>query len=99
MELDEILQLPEKEKYELFVLDKQEIPEQYQKVRYGINVKFDYYEHLKGNLRTIPKTNMVKWRGRQFSLTDYYTEIEDRNAIITQHLIDKYIQNEIFKPR
>ena len=70
--------------------DEQEIypdlPETYEKARHGINLKFDIYDYINQTITIKTKTGKVQYRNKNFNLTDFWTELEERTILIRKWL-------------
>lgn len=55
-----------------------ELPETYQKARFGINTKFDAYDYLNGVMTIKTKTGKALYRGKTINLSSLWTELEER---------------------
>lgn len=62
----------------------EELPETYDKARFGINTKFDAYDYLNKVMIIKPKVGKVLYRGKTINLTDLWTELEERTIIMKQ---------------
>ena len=54
----------------------------YQKARYGVKMKFDLYFHIYGHLTIKTKTGILIYKGKSYDMSDYYTELEQRNILM-----------------
>lgn len=73
--------------------------EEYRKARFGVKIKFDINDYLKGRIMTKPKTGKALIRGKTCQLEDFETELEKREKIIKEWLVENYTEEELVKPR
>ena len=50
----------------------------YKLIRFGIDIKFDINDYLKGRIKIKPKSAKAMIRGRTIELEDFETELEER---------------------
>lgn len=60
----------------------------YEKVRYGVLILFDIYDYFNDILVIKGKVGEVIYRTKKFGLKDLWTELERREEIIKQYLIE-----------
>jgi len=80
-----------KELYPMFALEVQTTEnseEIYKKVRYGIDVDFDIYDYLHNIISIKGKTGKALYRGRSLRLRMIWTELEKRNNLMKEWLIE-----------
>lgn len=73
--------------------------EEYRKARFGIKIKFDINDYLKGRILIKPKTGKALVRGKTFILEDFETELEEREKVVKDWLLENYTEEELIKPR
>lgn len=73
--------------------------EDYRKARFGIDIKFDINDYLKGRILTKPKTGKALIRGKTCSLEEFETELEEREKVIKSWLLENYTEDELIAPR
>lgn len=88
--------LPEAWNMYKIMSDKDEL---YRRARFGIKIKFDINDYLKGRITIKPKSGRAMIRGRNCSLEDFETELEDREKVIKEWLIENCTEEEPFTPR
>ena len=72
---------------------------EYKKARFGMNIKFDINDYLKGRIITKPKTGKALIRGKAYHLEEFETELETREKVIKDWLVENYSEEELFSPR
>lgn len=72
--------------------DYEDIEEIYQKVRFGINLRFDIYDYINEMIKTKDKNGIVIYRGKNMNLTKFWTELEQRNIIAKKWLKENTIE-------
>lgn len=73
--------------------------ETYRKARFGIKVKFDINDYLKGRIPVKAKTGKALVRGQAHKLEDFETELEVRERIIKDWLLQNFGEEELVSPR
>jgi hypothetical protein len=74
--------------------------ESYRKVRFGITIKFDINDYIKGRIMTKPKIGKALIRGKTYKLEEFETELESRERVIKQWLMVNYKEEDSMpKPR
>ena len=73
--------------------------QEYRKARFGVNIKFDINDYLKGRILTKPKTGKALIRGKTCKLEDFETELEEREKIIKDWLVENYTEEDIATAR
>lgn len=90
------------ELWELFLTERIEIEdkqatrdakETYTFARHGINIHFDIYDYLEDNMIIKPKSGTVIYKGKTFTTTNLYTELENRK-ILLKKWINKYVEDD-----
>lgn len=71
----------------------------YREARFGIRIKFDINDYLKGRILTKPKTGKALIRGHTCKLEDFETELEAREKIIKEWLVENYTEEDLISPR
>lgn len=70
------------------------------KARFGINIRFDIHDWIRGiGIRPKEKTGIVIINGKPYQRSDIYTEIEAREDIMKEAIIEAMEQEEIVGPR
>lgn len=72
---------------------------EYKQARFGIKIKFDINDYLKGRITIKAKTGKAYIRGGAYELEDFETELELRERIIKNWLIENFGDEEIATPR
>lgn len=80
-----------------------EFPKIYDKVRYGINIRdFEIFDLWRPESRAIivkPKMRKVSINGKLYKLSDYWTEEQDRIALMRQTLFENLNEPSPIVPR
>ena len=71
----------------------------YKQARFGVKIKFDINDYLKGRILTKPKSGKALIRGRTCELEEFETELEEREKLIKEWLLENCTEDEIIKPR
>lgn len=71
----------------------------YRMARFGVDIKFDINDYLKGRIITKPKSGSALLRGRSVNLESFETELEKREKIIKEFLIENMKDEDLFTPR
>lgn len=71
-----------KEAYELFSSEVQPHTRIYHQARYGINLKFDIYDHFHNMMAIKEKSGIIIYRNQQFTMEEFWSEIEKRTILI-----------------
>lgn len=71
----------------------------YRKARFGTNIKFDINDYLKGRIQIKPKTGKALIRGKTCDLEEFETELENREKLIKDWLVENYTEEDIAMPR
>lgn len=72
----------------------------YLDARFGISLKFDIYDYLSGNILIRGRAGKVQIRGLgTFKLTDFRTELEMRERLMKEFLIEELGNEEVATPR
>lgn len=75
--------------YTVMCLENPEMKKSYNQIRFGIDLKFDIYKHLRGQVSESEKNNIVRVKGvGEFSMEEYYTEIENRLALMKSEILN-----------
>ena len=69
--------------------------EAYRKARFGVDIMFDINEYLLGYIRIKGKTGQVIHRATSYNTEDFFTELEMRERIIKEWLIENLTPDEI----
>lgn len=64
-----------------------------------MKIKFDINDYLKGRIITKPKVGKALIRGKTCKLEDFETELEEREKVIKDWLVENYQEEDIAKPR
>lgn len=72
---------------------------EYNEARFGKKIRFDINDYLKGRILIKPKTGKALIKGKGYLLEDFETELEEREKIIKEWLIDNYTEEELVTPR
>ena len=94
----EILTLGIKEAWNVYKI-KIDNDEDYRKVRFGIKIKFDLNDYLKNRIVMKSKIGKVIVRGNTHNLTDFDTELEEREKIMKVWLENEMGDDDIISPR
>lgn len=76
--------------------------QQYNKVRYGLQIKdFEIFDLWKptGVIKPLPTSNRVSIRGKIYKLTDYYTEEQNRINIMRKTIYENLSEDTPLRPR
>lgn len=71
----------------------------YRQVRFGNKLFFDINDYLKGRLQMKPKIGKVIIRGMVFDLGDFETELEVRERMMKNWLLENYGEKDIASAR
>lgn len=71
----------------------------YKMARFGVNIKFDINDYLKGRIQTKPKSGRALIRGQTCKLEDFETELEEREKVVKEWLLENYQEEELTAPR
>lgn len=71
----------------------------YKKVRFGITIKFDINDYIKGRITIKSKTGKAFIRGEAYELDEFETELEHREREMKNWLLENMTQEEIATPR
>ena len=71
----------------------------YNKMRFGLQLKVDIYDYFNNNFIIKPKKQLVLYGGRMFPLSALYSEFESREKMAKELLIAKYGAMELVKCR
>lgn len=82
------------EAYNNFILLVASNTQEYQWVRYGINIKFDIYNYFQGNMKIYKKKEMMIIHKKIYKLDAIYTELENRIKIIKKVLLELTNKNK-----
>lgn len=65
----------------------EDLPEIYNKARYGIEIEFDLYDYVY-DMMVISKikAGKIQYRNKILDMSDFWTEIEERNNLIKKWL-------------
>lgn len=64
----------------------------YDNIRFGLNIKFEIDDYLKNRFREKPKSGtIVIWKD-EYNISDFRTEIDNRERMIRSALLDYYAQ-------
>ena len=99
MKIEELISLGAQEAYDLFAMDSSGSEKEYIEARYGKRIHFDYYDYLNGSIYQNPKTGKIRYMEKEYNLSDFYTEIEERKRIINKELEKRYCQDDIMSAR
>ena len=91
--------LPPDEAWNLFATEIDNQEEEYNTARFGIKIPFDIYYYLQNQITIKPKRGIAIIRGRTYLLEDLYTEIEERNKVIKEWLVENLTGDDIITPR
>ena len=72
--------------------------DEYRQARFGVNtnIPFDIYDYFNGTVLIKSKRGKVYIRKHECSLTDFYTELEDREKIIKTWILDNTEEEDIY---
>lgn len=106
MELRDVLGLPIKEAYDLFLVlrktvkDKK-VPDRYHRIRYGERIRFDIYDVFNDNYTIKHKSRRIIIGNRYIPLDTFYSEIEARETEIKESviLLLDLLNPELLEPR
>lgn len=84
-----------------FITSHQDLPSNiHEQVRFGfLQPRIDIYDYLNSTLLMKGKTGEVVYRGHAFTLEVVYTDMEKRQKIMKEWLIDKYKRTTITMSR
>ena len=89
--------------YNYFVLeieeDDAESKKVYQKARFGINIKFDIYYYVNGVIIEKHKAGYAIVMNKKVPLEDFWTELEQRNKIMKEYLVERIRPPAVSRPR
>lgn len=102
-QIDLIMTKSLEEKYKLFRMLENEYPEwqkEYNRVRYGVNLKFDinFIWQKQKMVYAAQNGKMMVINNTKVRLEDYNTEVEDREKIIDEALLNN-VEGGIIEPR
>lgn len=66
----------------------------YNKVRFGFTIKFELEDYIKGRFREKPKSGTIVIWKNEYSLKDFRTEIEKREKVMRNSLLNYYSQDK-----
>jgi len=95
----EIRTLGFEEAWQLFKTEAEIGSEEYELARKGIEIKFDINDYFHGNITIKGKTGKAFVRGKLYKSEDIYTEIEKRERLIKEWLLENFADEEIATPR
>lgn len=72
---------------------------EYKKARFGINIRFDLNDYLKGRINIKSKSGKALIKGKSHDLEEFETEIEKRERLIKKWLLENCQEKEVAKPR
>lgn len=72
----------------VYKIDNKELEKSYQQIRWGIKIKFDIYTHFKNKIINKEKEGVVIIEGKSYANKDYYTELEEREALIKKEILE-----------
>lgn len=72
---------------------------EYKEARFGVTIKFDINDYLKNRIAIKGKVGKAFIRGKSHSLEDFETELEKRERIIKDWLLENFGDIEIATPR
>lgn len=86
----DVATLPLHDAWKLFMLQKGiQNTQEYRKARFGININFDINDALIGNIKIKAKSQEAIINRWKYNLEDYNTELENRERIIKEYLIEQ----------
>lgn len=91
-----------KELYPMFALEVQQLEnaeEIYKQVRFGITVPFDVYDYLYDIITVKGKTGKALYRGKTIKLRQIWTELEMRNNLMKEFLIENMKEDSLMSLR
>lgn len=91
----EIRQMNFEEAWNTFKTEIQMMQPEYQKARFGLGIRFDINDYLKGRITIKAKTGKAFIRGKSFELEEFETELEKRERIIKDWLLETFKEEEI----
>jgi len=71
----------------------------YKKARFGIQIPFDINDYIKERIIIKAKSNIAIIKGKPYSLTDFETELEQREKTIKEWLNKNYGKTPLSQPR
>lgn len=84
--------------YKTLSIDYPKLKINYHKIRFGIKISFDIHDHFEQNIKIKLKKNIVSIGGKICNLTEYRTEIEDRESLCRQQILENITTtNQIYK--
>lgn len=102
-QLQSVIEMDLQEAYEFFLICKEEnekLEQDYDEIRYGINLEIDIHDIIDGNILVKPKQQKVRiLTGTDtFSLDEYRTELENRKSRIKKAILENMEEkNSVFK--
>lgn len=91
--------IPFEDAWAYFKISIESSSKEYQQVRFGIKIKFDIYDYQKGRIETKPKQGLALLHGKRYNLEEIETELEEREKIMKNWLIDNEEKTGIMKMR
>lgn len=88
-----------REAWNFFKTEIETTHEEYRKARFGIRVKFDINDYLKGRIIIKSKKGVAHIRGKMYDLEKFETELEERERTIKTWLLDNFGEEDIVTPR
>lgn len=83
--------------YTVLKLDEPELTKDYNKVRFGIKLRFDINNILTENYYIKGKAGTIWVEGNKYPLKDFYTEMEEREALIKKAILDSLEEPKLQK--
>lgn len=101
LEPEKILELDLESAFKLLNILKIEQPQNkqlqnaYNKTRNGIKIKFDIYNMIAKNMHEDTKNLEITIENKTYKLTDFYTEIEQREITTKKAILDSLQEEEL----
>lgn len=87
------------EAWQTFKTEIQMDEAEYRLARFGCDIRFDINDYLKGRIAIKGKVGKAFIRGCAYMLEDFETELENRERVIKEWLLDNFGDKEIATPR
>jgi len=72
---------------------------EYRQARFGVSIRFDINDYLKGRIAIKSKTGKAFIKGSSYNLEEFETELEKRERVIKEWLLENFGDKEVATPR
>ena len=100
-EKEDVLGMDFEKLYKVFLLLKLEkdLEEEYRKIRFGVDLKFDIYKYFGEDFVIKNKENIIIMDGKEFELGKFWSELENREAICRKAVMENMEDVDILAGR